>query len=482
MTQHNDPQVGQPVNEPVTKFTVSLDKPMFKDVLENDDRLPIPITVKTRGEHLANMSRYPNFDVSMSPGVKEWQTTAFSAMNSTTRDDWLSGITQKGDWHQSVPFEGVSLKASRHGFSSKDGPLYGEQALSHVQYIFGVGIYVSIPLWHSGIWVTIKAPMDSELLSLERMIEEEKLSLGRITNGFVFSNVSAYITQHLFNFIIDHIYDCNVKDYTRDMLRSLILQTDFQTLVWGLGLSIYPDGWPVSVPCTTNPERCMHVEKLVMDLGKVSLTNLDVIPVNMRKHMAVRNAKYTPEQIVSYQQSHLVGESREVRIPAPNGEVTVVLSVPTIQKHVDAGDRWISDIKEVINGIFDESHSLNAINEYALKHSRLTSLREFSHWVKQIHVTDTLLMKSEKEIDSALESICSNAEAVEVFMAGIRQYIEDTTVSFICVSNFDCPKCGEAMRNKENMHPEIIPLDMTALFFFLKDRRLMRRASLKIKK
>jgi hypothetical protein len=478
--------VEQPFNNSVdegqTKFSVCLKKPMFKVLPESDARYPIPISVKTSKQHLANMSNYTNFDTSLSPNAKEWEENVRRAMRTTTKEDWLSGITENGEWEQGVTHEGVTLKASRHGFTAKDGLLTGEQALSHVQYIFGVGIYVSIPLWHSGIWVTIKAPMDSELLLLERMIEEEKLMLGRITSGFVFSNVSAYITQHLFNFIIDHIYDCNVKDYTRDMLRTLILQTDFQTLVWGLSLAIYPDGWPVSIPCTTNPERCMHVEKLLLDLGTISLTNLDGITPPMRKHMAIRSHKYTAEQIVSYQQGHVVGESREITIAAPNGELTVVLSVPSIQKHVDAGDRWISGIKDVINGIFDETDSLASINEYALKHSHLTSLREFSHWVKQIHINNVMVMKGNEEIDSALDSMSCNPAAVEAFMNGVKSYIEDATVSFICVANFDCPKCGDPMRSHDNIHPEIIPMDMASLFFSLKDRRLMRAVNVKIKK
>lgn len=483
MTTENTNPGSTPVDnvEPIPTTTIT--KTMYKPLAENDKRLPIPLTVKTRAHHLDNMSRYTNFDPTIYPGAKEWQKQIFPALSATFKDDWLSNKSSKGDWRQGVPHEGVTLSAVRHGFNAGPGSvLSGEQALSHVQYIFGVGIYVTIPLWHSGIWITIKAPMDSELLALERMIAEEKLMLGRLTTGFVFSNASVYISQHLFNFIIDHIYDCSVKDYSRDMLRSLILQTDFQTLVWGLCLAIYPDGWPVAVPCTTNPERCMHVQHDVLDLGKINIQNLDDITPAMRKHMAIRNNKFTPEQIVAYQQANRICEQREIEIQAPHGVLKIVLSVPSVQKHIDCGDRWISDIKTVINGIFDETDSMSDIDEYALKHSLLTTMREFSHWVKQIHIDDLAVMSGDKEIDGALEVLSSSKEAVDIFMQAIRKYIEDCTVSFIGVSNYDCPKCGEPTRSRDNIHPQIIPIDMLTLFFALQARRLMRASIAKTKK
>lgn len=472
----NGPDVPVSVEVVETKFSATIEKPMFKVLPEGDKRLPVAMSCNRVSKYIADTAKYPNFNINLSPNAREWEMQLKESIKPMSRGDWLADPLTQGDWQQSVKHEGVSLKANRHGFNANGGVLTGEQALSHVQYIFGVGIYVSIPLWHSGIWVTIKAPMDSELLSLERIIEEEKLAMGRLTNGFVFANAGVYITHHLFNFIIDHIYDCTVKDYTRDMLRTLILQTDFQTLVWGLALSIYPDGWPVAIPCSSNPEKCMHIEKSILDIAKLSVTNNDAITPSMRKHMAVRNAKYTSEQIVAYQQGNKICEQREITIDASLGSIKMILSVPSIQKHVDAGDRWVTDIKQVINGIFDETATIGALSEYAGKHAKLTQMRDFSHWVKQIHIDDVLVMRGDEEIDSALDSMSTSDSAVEQFMDAIKKYIEDCTISFIAVSNFNCPKCGEPIRDKENVHPELIPIDMGSLFFILKDRRLMRVA------
>ena len=159
-----------------------------------------------------------------------------------------------------------------------------------------------------------------------------------------------------------------------------------------------------------------------------------------------------------------------------------MLSVPTVQKHVDAGDRWISEIKTTINDIFDETHSMTAIDEFALRHARLTKMREYTHWVQQIHIDDVLMMTGNNELDGALDAISSSEEATEQFFKEIRSFIEEVTVSFICVQNFDCPKCGDPIRSVSNPHPEVIPLDVSTLFFALKDRRLTRDTKIRIEK
>ena len=82
-----------------------------------------------------------------------------------------SALTREGsDWQQSVDYEGLQLKATRPTVQSAKSGMQAtsENAAMAIQRQMGLGTRVMIPLWHSGIWLTLNTPTDAALLNLER--------------------------------------------------------------------------------------------------------------------------------------------------------------------------------------------------------------------------------------------------------------------------------------------------------------------------
>lgn len=96
------------------------------------------------------------------------------------------GITDKSN--QNLTIQNVK-------FRKAEGELKGEVALLKVSKLLGIGDVFSIPLPHSGIWVTIKPPAEADLIDFYNSLFREKAVLGRATSGASLTNYSVYINN-----------------------------------------------------------------------------------------------------------------------------------------------------------------------------------------------------------------------------------------------------------------------------------------------
>ena len=432
----------------------------------------VAIMRHSMSEFAALAEQYPNINFTETNVGKEWAEAIKDASNNLMSGDVFGSRVQdpQTDWQQFVGNNGDRLRAGRPSLGmGGETRLTGEAAIIKATAVLGLGAIIQIPLWHTGIWVSFKVPQNSALLELDRRIANEKIVLGRVTNGMVFSNTSIYLQSYLVNFALAHIYDCSLKDINPDRLKRIILSTDIPTLIMGLACTIWPAGYPLVQPCIDNPDKCQHVTREKLNLTKLFWTDNMRLTSWQRTHMAGRNRTYTVDDVKRYQSEH----SYNTRVTCkPSDDVTLRLKVPTVGEYEDAGFAWVDGIVRMVDDAFGVTLRGDERNDYINQQAKATSLRQFSHWVGEINVGDGQVVVDDNDTINGLLSTFSNRDSlVTSIFDAIGKFIDDTTISLIAVPKYNCPVCGKPQTELETKHPHLIPQDAMSIFFTLHDQR-----------
>lgn len=401
-------------------------------------------------------------------------------------DVGLSALTREESlWRQGVPAGGEGsheLRAGRPGFGDRKGtaPLVGEEALQYIQSMLGTGQIVRIPLWHSGIWVDIKAPTEAQLLELDRRIANEKIYLGRLTNGLAYSNMSVYHNSFLFNFALSMVFNCSIENYSVDGLKEQILLPDLPQLLWGLLTTIYPNGYRYHRPCINDPSVCTHVVEALLDVGKLSWTDNNALTTGQRDHMKRRTAKFTEIELKNYRNQHRYTKMGTVKVKEIDDKVTTVeLRVPTLADYERSGFSWVDGIVAGTDQAFGSQYNADERNEYILDQARVSSLRQYAHWIERITFTNgndlenQRVIEDRSTVESVIGQLTGDVEVFENLLEGVRKYINETTISQIALPSYKCPACQKDQNDPEEAkHPHLIPLDIGAVFFILLGQRV----------
>lgn len=420
---------------------------------------------------------FPNLNAASGQMGENWVQAISSGRDHLMVGDLFADTlcTEDSEWTQRVDVDGKKLGIGSPVMKKKGGEISGEAALMRANSIMGLGAVVSVPLWNTGIWVTLKAPSDAALLELDRRISNEKVELGRQTHGLLFSNSSIYTTSYLVNFALNCVYDATVKDITPNALRRMIKITDIHTLLWGLVCTIYPNGYPYSQPCTANPAHCQHIMGAHLKLSRLQWVNHRALTLTQRRHMENRSAKMTTEAIQNYQREHTMGGEDSFLV---QDQTRVHLRVPTIDEMETSGMAWVDGIVQMTDNAFGQSIKGEERNDYINSQARLTELRQFSHWFQEIELLTTEETISDRAtIDVVLGSWSQASGISDEIVTAVDKFTNASTVSVIAIPRYNCPACGEPVGETLENHPHLIPIDISSVFFTLLDQRMYKALS-----
>lgn len=440
-------------------------------------------------------------DVRKLPNIQQAGPNALLWMEAVSKgvDHLMSGQTfrsrledDSSEWTNRPTHDDKPITASRLRAKDSSGIVSGEAAVMKVKARLGLGSIVPIPLWHTGGWVTLKAPSNAAILELNRRIAQEKITLGRVTNGMIFSNSSVYIQSYLVNFILAHVYDTTFGTKDTEELKRIILSTDLPSLVWGIVCTMYPDGYELREPCVAQITKCNHISEGTVNIARLRVVDTSKLSEEQMKHMSKRNATHTAEDIAKYQEGFAFN-TRTTEILGGDG-IKMTLAVPNVYDFEQVGFNWVDTTVNMVDKAFRIPLKGGERDQYITDQGRLATLRQYSHWIKSIDLGDE---ESPDVIDDrdTIDSICSDFSAEDTIrtsiMNSIGEYIEECTIAVIGYPNTDCPSCGlrygdsikegkgdnpdEVIRGEHV--PEFIPLDMTTTFFTLCEQRIQSTVS-----
>lgn len=453
----------------------------FKDIQRG-----ISIMRYAIGEFNELIEKYPNINYTETDIGREWaESVKDASANLMSGNAWGRRVEDpNSEWRQGVDCGGKLLRAGRPSLGmGGETRLTGEAAILKATSILGLGAIIQVPLWHTGIWISIKCPQNQALLELDRRLAAEKINLGRLTNGLAFSNVSIYLQSYLVNFILAHIYDCSTKDVNPDRLKQIILCTDIPTMITGLACTIYPTGYPLVQPCISNPDTCQHITREKINITKIFWTDNARLSDAQRTHMSGRNKTMTIEDVMRYQEGH----SYNTRVThSPSDTVSVRFKVPTIAQYEEAGFSWVDGIVRMVDDAFGVNLRGAERNEYIDQQSKMTALRQFSHWIAEITIGDNELVVDDlATINGLLSTFSNNPELTDSIFNTVGDFIDDSTISLIAFPKYECPACHNGRgpdaappTAEEEVHPHLIPQDAMTLFFTLLDQRILNILSM----
>lgn len=470
---HPNTQVDRPCVEPLTEKHQRKFNPSEKLQL-------VTVTVDEINHMFEN---FPNTNVDDDPAAMRWSQVIDTGLGYLPRGNALHAAINRetSAWRQSVQFGSEKMMAGRprQGDSAEGTELLtGERAALKMSAILGLGQIIQIPLWHTGIWLSLKTPSEAELLELDRMVSREKILLGRVTNGLTYSNVGVYTNAYLFNFVLSKVYDATVKDISQDALKKLILVNDIPLLIWGLACAIWPNGYPYEKACTAGPAECMHVVKELLDIHRLCFTNDRAFSESQRRHMANRNAKKSIEEVKRYQEEHQFNDGRIFDLR--ENAVSIELKVPSLSEYEESGYDWIDAIIRNTDRAFGTTMTEQERDDYISAQGKVTAMRQYAHWVSRLVIHDhdkQSIVEDRRAVESSIELLSSEDELQDSFFEHVGKYIDKTTVSMIAIPRYECPRCGLPMTDEAKLHPHLIPLDIARLFFTLLGQRVTKATS-----
>lgn len=400
-----------------------------------------------------------------------WNSANMVAASLSAQQDMVQYDSQKREtsqWHQYLEHEGA-----KHGFFSPkietdklplNDPI---NARIRVRSLMGVGGVIAVPLFHSGFWIMLNAPSESALYELNRRFNDEKVSLGRMTQGLIFSNEQVYMNSWLLEFCLDHCYDATLKFADRDELRKHIKFTDLPVLFTGLARLIWPNGYRyIRAINTKDGITNSRMVEGKLDLAKLLFVDNPFFSTWQKNHMANRTrGTVTAEDLARYQSEFPFAAGRYVEM---NSSIGLTLQVPNVEDAINDGDRWVAGLVQMVDETFTTTRPTpEKRNEIISTHAAMQEMLRYSSWVKSV-TFDEIEHTNREVIESTLMSLSEEQVFREKFDQEVKKFIQDTTGALIAIPEYD-GTVSELPR-----FPHLIPLDVVTVFFTLLMQKIAR--------
>jgi hypothetical protein len=239
-------------NEEVSKPSYFSSQEPIKDLGDlSEKRLTINIPGVTEYEKAAEIKRLTeSIDKGEFEGSREeWLRETTNRIFNSNKDYILTpnGLFQKvnvDDYDNITTYAGDDLINKRATYK-KTNDLNTNSALflSYARNMAGMGTNVSIPLWNSGIWITMSVPKEVDILYVLERLSSDAIHIGIDTGKFIGTMHDCVFYNTIVDFIISHYIRSNVKLEKKEDIVKYILISDIQALINGIINAMYPDGY-----------------------------------------------------------------------------------------------------------------------------------------------------------------------------------------------------------------------------------------------
>lgn len=447
--------------------------------LQSGDELTFPANYDKETRKL--LEKTPNISLIDNEDSRDWATAIAKGLDLNTYGETFVSTLENPDaeFRHKIEQGGHSLIGQAPKFKAAENQnLKGERAVIRLISHLGLGTLFQVPLWHSGIWVTFKPPAESEIIELNRILNNDKILFGRYTYGLVFSNVSAYTVDRLTDFVLAHVYDITAKadGINMENLKTHISCQDIPSLLWGFVCTMYPRGFKYRRACISDPEKCNHILEDTLNISKLQWTNVNALSDWQKTFMSGRQSKNKDLASIARYKEEL-GQIQSKKIEINKGEdnaINIIIKTPSLGEYIDAGHNWIGDIVNTVQKALGKDSNDKDKNELITRYGQASAMRQYSHWVESIEY-DTNVIDDRETIEITLDMLSSDDEVRGAFIQGVSDYINASTISVIGIPVYECPKCSEVQEiNTTGEFKNILPLDVIQLFFGLLTQRLSR--------
>lgn len=344
-----------------------------------------------------------------------------------------------------------------------------------------LGMSAYTPLYHTGIWVKLRAPTAASFIRLDETIASDKVDYGMRTRGDIFSNDAAIVRKHIADFVLDHIESTTAPKDDPDYLKTIIKVEDLNTLMLAMMKARYPDGYPLVQVCSVDPNECSHTTEGLVDLR--SLLWVDTTALSARQYVIINNVRkrITEEQLQEYQDEFRSGGKGVIHLSTEevvddnivNG-VTINIEMPTLAKEEDYAVNWIRDTEHEIEELFREKNNPEDRRRKWQDIINTNYFKTYGQYIRSIAIIEAGRKVKEfdaerdpDEIDRFFEIVSGEYVYTQQFFKALKKYMAENVVSVVGILNYECPNCGKKHDTRPGKHHIVLPIDMVSTFFTL---------------
>lgn len=417
------------------------------------------------------VSKLNSTKVKHSENDELWNDMLAACMEHTIIGDLFSNSLAdvKSRWHQYLENDGKRLRPHSTRYSiPEEGQVRGDTAQAVLDRELGIGGHITIPLPHSGFWITLKPVDPLDFITLDERLAAVKNNFGRNSVGLVFNNNRVFVVKYLTEFLLERIADCSIEGWQDLNLADYIKVTDLLVLAAAGGYTLYPHGFDYVAPCTADND-CTHIEKAVLKIPNCIWYDHASFTKKQTEMLSNRSAKFPVDKIKEYQEQF---ENRNNKFESEEQGLTIYFKVPTVTEHIKAGEDWLNEVESLVNAAILSRDDESVKQERMQRRINQTVLRQQAHYFKRVVLKSGNYLEGEEDLYKALNTLSNRSELTEDIMEFVGKYIDSNIHALVAIPRYNCSKCQAQQPHMVEKHPFLIPLDTINLFFTLGNQRL----------
>lgn len=404
----------------------------------------------------------------------QWLNATQQSINHMAYKNGLTDVVMRKDsrWLQGILIDDQVVGAFRPNVTNskhKKGELLsGKDAMIRARQVMQIGDFITLPLPHTGIWVTLLVAGEDEMVNFHTRVLESKSVLGRRTAGLVFSNSDVIILRNLWDLMAGMIVSTSMGSANKKELGNLILIQDIPLMVAGYMAARFRTGYNIAQPCQVDPLKCNHVEVQKTSIGRMTIIDNGRLTEGQRAHIRKRNG-HTPESVLAYQE-HFAAMADNIAQLSPG--VRVIFGMSSVENKLQAGEAWINAIEDSLTLAFKDTISREQRTQYINKQAAISALRQYAHFVRRIDYLDENgeidgFVEGEELIYNSLKELSKDETIRDKFYAEVNRFITETTVGVVALPRYKCAACGHRQPMVNHHFPSFTPVNMERAFFTL---------------
>lgn len=411
--------------------------------------------------------------------TSDWGVSLVLGEELAYRNDDLAEALDRTDsiWDHGQMHDGRKINIGRYSPKSAGGQeISGLMAVARLAASQNIGKPVTAPLWHTGIWVTLRPSQNIDLMNMEAKVSSLKAAFGRQTRGRVFSQSDVYLKMTVVDFVLDHIEATTAPSGDKADLKALIKITDIPLLVWAMASANHPQGHHYAQACTAKPGKCSYVARGKVNIPDLLYVDSSAFTDNQRKAMLSPTQKVSKaESLEAYQ---LEFNTRGLDSFVYNDTLKIEFQVPSIADYETAGYSWVAELEKAYESLFGRGVALEQRGEYITQQAELAALRQYSHWVKRIVFLDPNgdegdWIENRDVLVKNIERLTDDPEFSKAYYTHVISFINQVTAAVTAIPNFVCPSCGSRQPTDEGRFQHLVPVDLAQAFFTLARLRVL---------
>lgn len=385
------------------------------------------------------------------------------------------------DWVNDINYSDKKLNISKHVVKAK-GALTGASAIAKFASKLAIGEYTSVPLWHSGFWVTIRPPYDDDIVNLETALAGNEIRLGRDTSTLIYSNYSVVYNRILTDFISSHIISTSL-DLPNDVnIMDHISVQDYYPMLLGLITSMNPKGYTFIKNCINTIElnedktpKCDYSVTGTVNPMNMLRVDRKALTDKMLQQMSKRvPSSISIDEVKEYQLGITRMADKTYDIKTSNGTIIkFTIGAPSMSDYIDNGEAWINSIINKTEQLFTDADSDERKNEKVQDTLNAIILGVYNVFVKKIETDDGDFVEERDLINDVLNMLSSENTLLKEYLEVVKQHIDNSAIAIIATRAYVCPKCGSKQEvSTSKPFDKFIPINALEHFFVIGTLRL----------